>query len=101
MLAIQLWNPCTFSGNLRIAMLMEVVGAGPKCFCIVLNSAPHFHNKPKLILYSLLQEKMFLYPDGTMLGGPFLKEPWLSRARDIQACLSINQEKYVASFIHF
>ena len=34
MLAIRLWDPRSFSGNLRIAMLMEAVGVGLQCYCI-------------------------------------------------------------------
>ena len=99
MLAVWLWTPCTFSRNLRIAMLMEAVGLGPQRYCIVFSSAPDFYSKLKLILYSLPQEKMFLYPVGTTLGGPFLHEPWLSRARVIQSRPSLTEEEYVESFV--
>ena len=99
MLVIQQWSPCTFSGNLRIAMLMEAVGLGPQCYCIVFNSALDFYSKLKLILYSLPQEKMFLYPAGTTLGCPFLHEPRLSRAQALQTQPSISEEEYVANFV--
>ena len=99
MLAIQQWSPRTFSGNLRIAMLMEAVGLGPQRYCIVFSSAPDFYSKLKLILYSLPQEKMFLYPAGTTLGGTFLHEPWLTRAQALQTQPSISEGEYVAKFV--
>ena len=79
-------------------MLMEAVGFGPQCYCIVFSSALDFYSKLKLILYFLPQEKMFLYPAGTMLGGPFLHEPWLSQAQALQAQPSITREEYAANF---
>ena len=99
MLAIRLgWGPDDLIDNLRIAMLMEAVRFGPQRYCIVFNSALDFYSKLKLILYSLPQEKMFLYPAGTMLGGPFLHAPWLSRAQALQAQPSITREEYAANF---
>ena len=74
MLAIQIWDCCSFLGNLRIAMLMEVVGVGPQRYCIVYDSSLDFYSKLKLILYSLPQEKMFLFPTSARLEGPFLHE---------------------------
>ena len=80
-------------------MLMEAVGLGPQRYCIVFSSAPDFYSKLKLILYSLPQEKMFLYPAGTTLGGPFLHEPWLTRAQALQTQPSISEGEYVANFV--
>ena len=82
-------------------MLMEAVKHGPQCYCIVCDSSPGFYNFLKIILYFLVHKKMFLYPDGTTLGGPFLHEPWLSKAQALQAQPSITEEEYVASFVHF
>ena len=82
-------------------MLMQAIGSGPHHYCIVFNSSPHFYTKIKLILYSLLQEKMFLYPIDARLEGPFLHEPWLSRDRVIHAHPSLTEEEYVASFVRF
>ena len=102
MLAIHLWGPLALIDNLWIAMLMEVVGVGgPQCYCIYFDDSPEFYNMFQLILYSLLQERMFLYPAGSTLGGPFLHEPLLSRAGAIQSCPSLTEEEYVASFVYF
>ena len=98
MLAILFWAPPSLIDNLPIAMLMEVVGVGPQRYCIFFEDTPTFYSMFKLILYSLPQEKMFLYPAGTMLGGPFLHEPWLSRAQALQAQPSITREEYAANF---
>ena len=101
MLAIHLWGPLALIDNLWIAMLMEAVRVGPWHYCIYFDDTLEFYSVFKLILYALLQKKMFLYPVGATLGGPFLHEPWLSRARAIQACPSITQGEYVANFVHF
>ena len=82
-------------------MLMGAFEISPQRYCIVFDSSPNFYSKLKLILYSLPQEKMFLYPANARLEGPFLQEPWLSRARAIQAHPSLTEKEYVASFVHF
>ena len=74
-LAIQIWDRHSFLGNLRIAMLMEAIGVGLQRYCIVFDSSLDFYSKRKLILFSLPQEKMFLYPGDAGLEGPFLHEP--------------------------
>ena len=76
MLAIHLWGPLSLIDNLWIAMLMEVVKVKPQQYCIYFDDSLEFYNMFQLILYSLLQERMFLYPAGSTLGGPFLHEPW-------------------------
>ena len=81
-------------------MMMEAIGVGPQCYCIVFNLAPDFYSKLKLILYFLPQEKMFLYPANARLEGPFLQEPWLSRVTAIQSRPSFTEEEYVASIVH-
>ena len=80
-------------------MLMEVVGLGLQHYCIVFNSTLDFYSRLNLILYFLPQEKMFLYPAGTTLGGPFLHEPWLTRAQALQTQPSISEGEYVANFV--
>ena len=72
MLAILFWGPPSLIDNIRIAMLMEAVRLGPQHYCIYFDDTLEFYSMFKLILYSLPQEKMFLYPTGTTLGGPFL-----------------------------
>ena len=87
--------------NLHIAMLMEAIGVGPQHYCICFDHSPNTYRKPKLLLYSLPQEKMFIYLANARLEGPFLHEPWLSRARAILSCPSLTRDEYVASFVHF
>ena len=100
MLAVQIWDHRSFLGNLRIVMLMEAIGVGLQHYCIIYDSSLDFYSKLKLILYSLPEAKMFLYPSDARLEGPFLQEPWLSRARAIHTRPSIIVEEYVANFLH-
>ena len=87
--------------NLCIAMSMELVGVGPQHYCICFDLSLDTYKKLKLLLYSLPQEKMFIYLANARLEGPFLHEPWLSKAKAIQSCPSLTREEYVASFVHF
>ena len=41
---------------------------------------------------------MFIYPAGATLRGPFLHEPWLSRARAIHSHPAITAGEFAASF---
>ena len=101
MLAIHFKDHHSFLDNLMIAMLMEAVGVVSKHYCLCFESSPSFYRMLKLVLYSLPQEKMFLYPANARLEGPFLQVPLLSRARAIDACPSLIEEDYVARFVHF
>ena len=101
------WGPDDVIENLRIAMLMEAVGQGPQRYCIHFEDTddefsddyPRFYCLLQLVLYTLPQERIFLYPAGGTLRGPFLHEPWLSRARAIQSHPSITAEEFAASFV--
>ena len=82
-------------------MLMELVGVGPQHYCICFDPSPYTYRKLKFWLYSLPQEKMFIYPADARLEVPFLHEPWLSRAKAIQSRPSLTRDEYVANFVHF
>ena len=101
MLVVHIWDRSSLLDNLRIAMLMEAIAAGPYQYYIVVNSTLNFYSKLKLVLSSLPQEKMFLYPTDARLEGPFLHDPCLSRARVLHAQPSIIAEEYVANFVNF
>ena len=104
MLAIRLgWGPDDLIDNLRIAMLMEAVGLGPRRYCIRFDDTyddfPEVYRLLQLVSYALPQVQMFIYPAGSILRGPFLHEPLLFRARAIQSRPSLTEEEYVASFV--
>ena len=101
MLAIHFVSPLSLLDNLHIAMLMESVGVGPQRYCICFDPSPKTYRKLRLLLYSLPQEKMFIYPADARLEGPFLHEPWLSGARAFVSHSSLNRDEYVANFVHF
>ena len=84
MLAIHFISPLSFLDNLHNAMLMEAVVVGPQRYCICFDPSLETYRKLKLLLYSLPQEKMFIYPADARLKGPFLHEPWLTKVRAIQ-----------------
>ena len=107
-MAIRLsWGPSDVLENLGIAMMMEAVGQGPQRYYIHFDDTddgfsddyPKYYHRLQLVLYALPQERMFIYPAGATLRGPFLHEPWLSRARAIQSRPSITDEEFAASFV--
>ena len=98
MTCIQLKEEWPLYNNLRVAMIKEVVGLGPQRYCIVVNQDPTFYSKLKLVMAYLPHSKMFLYPAGSRLEGPFLQEPWLSRGRTLSSRPSLTAEEFHASF---
>ena len=100
MISIQLFGEYYLLNNIRVAMLKEVVGLGPQRYCVFFHSAPNFYNKLKLIMFSLPQENMFLYPATARLEGPFLQEPWVSRGRALCSPRpSLTFDEYHANFV--
>ena len=101
MLSIQFVSQFAFLDNLHITMLMESIGVGPQHYCIFFDPSLDTYRKLKLLLYSLPQEKMFIYPTDARLEGPFFHESWLSRAKAIQSHSSLTRDEYVDNFVHF
>ena len=101
MLFIHFISHLSFFNILHIVMLMEAVGLVPQCYYISFDPSLDTYRKLKLFLYYLPQENMFIYLADARLEGPFLHEPWLSRARGIQSRPSLTRDEYVASFVHF
>ena len=64
-------HPSDIVDNLEVALLMEAVGLGPSRYCIVHHPKHKFPKQFKTIMFFLPPEKMFLYPAGGTLGGPF------------------------------
>ena len=86
-------------GNLKIAMFKEAMGIGPSRYCIYFSHGADFFQKLRLIMIYLPQEKMFLYPPGQGLGGPFLREPWLSRGRALLSRPSLTGAEFHEYFV--
>ena len=99
MLDVQLFGHRSIVDNLDVSILREAVGIAPERYCIFFHRGPEFYSKLKLLMTSLPQEKMFLYPATARLEGPFLHEPWLSRGRAIRARPSLTYEEYHANFV--
>ena len=78
MLNVQLFGHRSIVDNLSVSILKEFVGIALERYCIFFHRGPKFYSKLKLLMISIPQEKMFLYPATSRLEGPFLHEPWLS-----------------------
>ena len=98
MVAVSLFGEEVFKKNLNAWMLREALGIGPGRYCVFVHSAYSFNCKMKLLLSSLPNDKVFLYPAGTKLRGDFSQGPWFSKIRAIQARPSISYDAYHESF---
>ena len=86
------------SANVKVYILKEAIGLGPNRYCIVFSHNPGFYSYLKMVMSFLPQEKMFFYPAGTTLGGPFLVEPWLSRGRALCSRPSLTFDEFHDAF---
>ena len=70
---VTVWGHCHFLNNIKLAMLKEELGVGPKSYCIVRSVAPNFASKVFLLTRYLPHEKMCIFPlTHAPLKGPFL-----------------------------
>ena len=96
---VTMWDEEHLLKNIQFAMIQEMMGLGPQRYCVFFNSTPNFYSKLKLIMSSLPQEKIFLYPAIARLEGPFLQEPWLTRGRALCSRSSLTFDEYHANFV--
>ena len=70
---VTVWGHRHFLNNIKLAMLTEELGRGPKYYCIVRSAAPNFASKVFLLVRYLPHEKMCIFPfTQDPLKGPFL-----------------------------
>lgn len=86
-------------GNLKRAILNEALGIGPERYCVYYHPGPEFYRRLQYIMANLPREKMFLYGLEGRLEGPFLREPWLSRGRELLARPSISMATFHDYFV--
>ena len=91
-------HPSDIADNLKFALLKEAIGLGHSWYCIVHHPGRKFPKQLKTIMFFLPPKKMFLYPAGSTLGGPFLQEPWLSQGCDLASRPSITFTEFLAAF---
>ena len=92
------WSPYLL-GSLRIAMLKEVIGIAPQRYCVYVHSDDQFYRRLQLLMTCLPEEKIFLYPEGARLGGPFLLEPWQTRGQRVLGRPSLSGEEFYDTFV--
>ena len=85
-------------------MLKEAIGIAPARYCVVGYRDDGFFRRLQLLLTCLPEGKIFLhdYPTdtvGPVLGGPFLRQPWLARGQAIQARPTISPKEFYESFV--
>ena len=74
---VTMWDEEHLYNNLRLAMIKEMMGAGPMKYCIVNNSMPNFESRLLLLIHFLPHKKMCFFPPREILSRPFTHTPWL------------------------
>ena len=80
---VTIWGHTHLLNNIRLAMIRETLGLGPKYYCIIHSTSPNFASKVLLLMNYLPEEKMSIRPFGTRLRGPFLHPHWQARGEEI------------------
>ena len=81
---ITLWGRQHLLNNLRVAIIREAMGLGPKHYCIMTSWDPSFESKLLLLMRYLPEEKMSFYSWGRPLRGPFREPRWQARGEAIR-----------------
>lgn len=81
---VTMWDDQHLYNNIRLAMIKEMMGIGPKKYCIIYNAMPYFERNLLLLVYFLPHAKMSFFPTQGELGGPFTHSPWLEIGREIR-----------------
>ena len=84
---ITLWGRQHLLNNLRVAIVKEAMGFGPRHYCIMASWDPYFESKLLLLMRYLPEEKMSLRPWGRPLCGPFREPRWQARGEAIRTSL--------------
>ena len=73
---VTVWGHNHFRNNVRVAMIEEALGLGPRYYCIQRSGLFEFSNRVYLLAQFLPHEKFVLYPArGPPLDGPFANSP--------------------------
>ena len=80
-----MWDEEHLLSNIRLAMILEIMGMGPIKYCIINNTVPNFENKVLLLMNYLPHEKMCFYPPQDFLEGPFANSPWRELGKAIRS----------------
>ena len=92
---VTLWGRDHFRNNVRLAMVREAMGLGPRYYCIIRTLYPAFSERVFLLLQFLPHQKMYLYPHfGLPLRGPFNQSPHTREIGNaITQCIIPNEER--------
>ena len=73
---VTVWGHNHFRNNVRVAMIEEALGLGPRYYYILRSELPEFSDRVYLLAQFLPHEKFVLHPAwGPPLGGPFSNSP--------------------------
>lgn len=83
---VTIWGREHFRNNIRLAMVTEALGLGPRYYIVMRTQAPGFSDRVFLLIQFLPHQKVSIYPDfGLPLGGLFGRSP---HAREIGTTIS-------------
>ncbi len=98
---VTMWDEEHLYNNLRLAMIKEMIGLGPKKYCIVNNMMPNFEKKLLLLIYFLPHKKMCFFPPRELLSGPFTHAPWLEIGRAISSNRTLDLKNPMLRTIYY
>ena len=81
--------------NLSLAVLKEMLGMGPRQYCIVRSYNREFESFLIIALHYLPRNKICMYPSDETLLGSFLYLPWRDIGRRICSQPSISVDTYM------
>ena len=81
---VTMWDREHLMGNLRLAMIKEMIGEGPEEYYVINNWMPNFESKLLLLVHFLPHKKFRIFPPAPTLEGPFTHSPWLEIGEDIR-----------------
>ena len=97
---ITMWNEEHIYNNLRLAMIKEMMGMGPKKYCIVNNWMLDIESKLLLLVHFLPHEKFSVHPPMEVLRGPFLCSLWQEIGEAIRSRLIDLRNPFTRTALH-
>ena len=80
---ISMWDNEHLLKNIKLAMILEMIGMGPYKYCVINTVMPRFKSNLMLLTYFLPMHKMWFYPTRNILFEPFQHSTWRELGQEI------------------
>ena len=99
MVCIMITDYLLLMNNIKLALLKEIMGLGPKRYCLIRNRTPRFYTHVGLVLQYLPRHKMFIFLRNKNRRSIFGREPWLTWWNTICKRPSLTLAEFWTNFI--